>query len=300
MATVTEKRMIYLISETIKPTIDSVKLFKESMRHEYVTDPLTGEKYPVIKWTQALSNGSKKTGNNNLFMKMDVEPAILDPYVQNRVKKGAFTNEYNHPLRDNPERYVQVWDRYTSDKITRFWYEGMSGDDILFGECETLINDYGPQLRKKIIGGAVPAKSLRASGEVYRDSSGRERKKLNIMAYDNVFMPADPYAWGDMNSSEQASYCESMSRHIEKIEANSGIQHSKKLFLEGNIAIMSNKFEELEMDRSFIAESIGVNVDRAIIDPHNKNTIAYYGESVTVVTTVEEKLRDGLLDFLRK
>ena len=37
MATVTEKRMIYLISETIKPTIDSVKLFKESMR----TIPMT-------------------------------------------------------------------------------------------------------------------------------------------------------------------------------------------------------------------------------------------------------------------
>lgn len=288
------KRMLVLISEVIKPTMESINLFKESLKTEYVTDG-DGTKHPIFKWKQILSNGSRKTGNGNLFPRMDIEPSINDGYVQNRVMRNAFFNEMEHPTRDNPERYMQVYDSKVSDRINKFWYETVNGEDLLFGDCETAIYSYGPELRKKILSGAVPAKSLRAAGEVYTDNMGRERKRLNIVAYDNVFMPADASAWGDMSTMQKSAYAESLGNYANRLDTG---EIHRGIYLKGFDAVVGH-VEEIATDKQLIAESLGFNIDKVMIDPINKNKLVYIGESIKVITTVDEKVKRAIDDFMK-
>ena len=290
------KRMIYLLSELVRPTVAGMDIFKETLKEDYSYDHATGEKIPVFKWTQIVSNGSRKTGNGNLFPKQDTEPAILSPYVQDRIKNNAFYNEFQHPSRSDPERYLQVYDEKVSDKIIRFWFESFNGDDVLMAECETATYAYGNDLRKKIIQGATPAKSLRGAGEVYMDASGRERKNMRIVAYDNVFMPADSFAWGNMNTMQKSQYTESISGMFEKQESGI-ITQSRKLYIDSVVGI-GQHFEEIHQDMTLFKESLGCDVTKIVVDKE-KNIIGYYGESATAYTSVGEHLKKAVDDFFK-
>lgn len=291
------KRMIYLLSELVRPSVEGINLFRESLQEDQVKDAATGKCIPIFKWTQPVSNGSKKTGNGNLFPKADVEPAILSPFVQDRITRNCFYNEFQHPTRDNPERYMQVYDQYVSDKITKMWYESVNGEDILMANCETATYSYGDDLRRKILSGAIPAKSLRGAGEVYMDASGRERKSMRIVAYDNVFMPADSSAWGDMGTLEKSQYAESLYMMADKMENNAAI-NSRKFFIE-SVIDLGYHFEEIHNEMQFIAESLGDDVRKVAIDK-DRNIIGYYGNKVTTYTTIGESLKSAVNDFFNK
>ena len=294
---VKQKRLVYLVTDTIRPSVSGINLFNETLKSDYSVDPVTGEKYPIFRWTQIVSNASQKTGNGNIFSKQDVAPAIEDMFVQERLKNKTFYNEFRHPTRDNPERYLQVYDDFVSDRINKFWWETLNGDDVLLAECETSIFSYGPELRKKIISGSVPAKSLRGAGEVYTDSSGRERKNMRIVCYDNVFMPADRFAWANMNTMQKDMYAASLVSQCNKEEIDSGMANVKSLYA-ASVIDLGNRFEEIMVDKQLIQESLGFEVDKAMVDV-NRNVIAYYGESVTVKTELNKHLHTAVKSFLK-
>lgn len=300
-----EKRFQVLLQETInvQPDMSTVKEgYKE------------GTKLPVIRWKNVLTNTDKETANGNKFDFDDINAGIQKPFVQKRLKYGKFYNEYQHPVRTDPERYCMVYESEASDRITNFYFETYNGCKVLMGDCETATFGKGSDLRNQILSGAVPSKSLRASGEIYTDETGRSRKDLLIIAYDNVFMGADDDAWGIEGSFSEHAYSERLQfaesffgrnrilvgNPANIIKDNGVYTASKKIWQECDFAAIAGTFKDIETDARFISESVGgvFKPNKVLVDVNGKE-IVYISESSRVKGKLSSTITADINDFLR-
>ena len=195
-------KYVFLLSETTVPNIEINAIPSESVNK-------FGEKIATAKYIIPMTNCNATTANGNMFERDEMEPSIMKPNVQDRLKGNCFTGEFQHPTRDNPERYIQVYDEKVSHRYNKLWFEKINGDDVLVGECETAPYAFGPDLRNKIAWGAIPACSYRGSGELYTTPEGKQKKDLYSVTWDNVFLPAEKLAWAQQGSFSIATYGES-------------------------------------------------------------------------------------------
>lgn len=203
MAQLEKGRYIFLLSETTVPDMEIKAIPSEGI------NKITGEKVVTAKYIIPMTNCCATTANGNMFERDEMEPSIAKSNVQDRLKNNCFTGEFQHPTRDNPERYIQVYDEKVSHRFNRIWFEKINGDDVLMGEAETAPYAFGPDLRNKIAWGAIPACSYRGSGELYTTPDGRQKKDLYSVTWDNVFLPAEKLAWAQQGSFQMATYGES-------------------------------------------------------------------------------------------
>lgn len=268
----------FLISETTLPTEITDK------REDYVVDG--GVKIPIIRWKQVLSNTAKETENGNLFTQPELQEASMKPIVTDRLNGNAFFSEFQHPTRSDPERYMMVYDEKVSHRINKFYFENVNGDICFCGDLETATYAYGPDLRKKIISGAIPAMSLRAAGTVEMQADGSSKKDLRLIAYDNVFCASDRHAWGKDTSFEKSYYSEAI--NIDDINAN---RSAIAAYRSANVESIKGIFRPLDKGLNLIAESFNGYTPKQIIykTEGNKGIIGFYSESMSLKTTIEDK-----------
>ena len=141
-----------------------------------------------------------------------------------------------------------------------------------------------------MISGAVPAKSLRASGNIYIDATGKERKNLTLIAYDNVFNPSDGWAWG-RGDNRKDFFSETI--------ANSKAIETFKSF---DAKVASSMFSEIKHDMKLIAEaSNDFKPSKIMMIKDSKQAdalIGYYSESALVIAKPSIKLVKDLNSFL--
>lgn len=284
------KAFTFFISETTLP--DMV----ENKKEDYVVDG--GVKIPIIKWTQVLSNTVQETENGNIFTKQELEAALKKPVVIDRLNGNAFYGEFQHPTRDNPERYMMVYDEKVSHRINRFHFEEMNGQPCLVGDLETATYAYGPDLRRKIVGGARPAMSLRAAGTVEVQPDGSSMKDLRLIAYDNVFCASDRNAWATSNF-EKSAYSESMGINLDELEAN---RRAIAAFRTANVKNINGIFRPVDNTLNLIAESFNGLKPKEVIykSQGDKAIIGFISESMQAVTTTNnKKLIKSMDEFFR-
>lgn len=201
-------RYVFLLSETTVPTMEINAVPSEGI------NKLTGKKVITAKYIIPMTNCCATTANGNMFERDEMEPSIMKPNVQDRLNNKCFTGEFQHPTRDNPERYIQVYDKEVSHRYNKIYFEKINGDDVLMGECETAPYAHGPDLRDKIAWGAIPACSYRGSGELYTTPDGKQKKDLYSVTWDNVFLPAEKLAWAQQGTFNIATYGESVNNFM--------------------------------------------------------------------------------------
>ena len=299
------KRFQVLLQETINVQPD-----KTSISEGYKA----GTKLPVIRWKNVLTNTDKETANGNKFDFDDISAGIAKPFVQKRLQYGKFYNEYQHPVRMDPERYCMVYESEASDRITKFYFESLNNCKVLVGDCETATFGKGEDLRRQILAGAIPSKSLRASGEIYTDETGRSRKDLLIIAYDNVFMGADDDAWGIEGSFSEHEYAERLAfaesffgkskmligSPTNILKDNGAYEASKKIWQECNFNAIAGTFKDVQTDAKFISESVGgvFKPNKVLVDINGKE-IVYISESSRVKGKISNDIVADINSFLK-
>lgn len=260
-----------------------VFISESTQGHQEVHD--IRKKGQVYSYVTPLNHTTRETYNGNLFTKDFLETGRNTERFQRRINNKALYGEFQHPTRDNPERYTQVYDKEVSHRILDTWYEG----DLLMGSIETATYSRGPDLAKKIESGSIPAKSLRAVGKVKKTPNGKERK-LTIITWDNVFDASERAAWANTNSFKV--------KHPR--DRGDGNDVAKELFIESkSIDEVGGIFHEIDKDVQFIGESLnGFQPDKIIKTPDN-DIVGYYSESVTVQRKIKNKLSRELDEFMR-
>lgn len=291
-------RFMFLLSENIIPTMDLPE-----GQNEWKNDKFTGEKVAVYKYVSPLTNCCKHTANGNLFERDELEPSMQKKGFVTRLANNNFTGEYQHPSRNDPERYLQVFAEKESHYFNRFWFESIDGDDVLMGEVETATHDFGPELRKKILRGAIPAKSYRGAGELFTNDKGQTKKDLNSITWDNVFLPAEGLAWARKSSIQRYQYGESVLKNIKEqneiySEANNT---ARKVWTSCDYSIIKGIFNEIEASANFYAEAFGGATPTKVGVTKSGIVGFQIAECVTVLDKkTNAKLAMSIRDFISK
>jgi hypothetical protein len=239
----------------------------------------------VFSFDTPLNHTSRKTYNGNLFTRQYLETGINSDRFQRRIGNNNMVGEFQHPTRDNPERYVQVYDNFVSHRVNDVWFDG----ELLMGNIQTVTYSKGPHMAKKIAEGTVPAFSLRAVGKIQRDGVGNKKKYLEIITWDNVFDASERAAWADTSTMTLKS------PHTNE----EGNNVAKSLFMEANVDDVVGSFKSIDKDLDMIAESLGGARPEKIMYSKENNVIGYYSENVQAYRNVKEDLSNDLNDFLR-
>ena len=266
------KELSVLISESVKADIYDKKEIKDTTGHE------------VYRFKTPLNNTSEKTANGNLFTKDLLLKGFNKEGFQSRLKNLSLTGEFEHPTRDNPERYVQVYDSKVSHRFLKFWFDGT----LLMCEAETTGWGKGKELFVKIASNSVPAFSLRAAGKVRQTPAGKKERDFRIITWDQVFMPSVTEAWVDKGSSKVTS----------PSKAN---EEAKRLFLECEVDDIEGTFKDVDSDLSLIAASFsGFKPDKTrLVKTNNGGVIGYYSESFTATKPVKDNLTNEINEFMK-
>lgn len=247
----------------------------------------------VFKFRTPLNHTSRKTYNGNLFTREFLESGLNNERFQRRMKKGNLLGEFQHPLRNNRERFVQVYDEKVSHKINDVWFEG----ELLMGDIQTVTFSKGPELAKKIAEDITPAFSLRAVGKARRNAQGEKEQYLTIITWDNVFDASEKAAWADEDTIKMSE--PSLRRPTHMNDKDSGNEMAKKIFNECKLDEIEGEFRDIDDDIHLLAESFGgVRPDKVMYDSNN-NIIGYYSETVSAKRKVKDKLANDINDFMR-
>ena len=294
------KVFTFLISEQIIGSDVSI----DGTPQEGFAKDVDGSRIPVLKWRSILSNTSKTTQNGNIFTQEELSEGYADPFVSARLVRKAWYSEFEHPSRIDPERYCMVADSCASHRINSVTFETIDGDVVAIGELETATFSRGPDLRRKMVQGAVPAVSLRAAGNVTIGDNGKERKKLRIFGYDQVFAPSDTYAWGDMKTLTKDFYSESIyTPHAKQIPMSAIIAANGKAskIYRSNIIDISQIAGDIRdvRDSMLIAEAeLGVKPKKIIYDTNNL-VLGFISEGIDVFTAApREDMKKIVRGFL--
>jgi hypothetical protein len=239
----------------------------------------------VYQFETPLNHTSKKTRNGNVFDREYLESGINDPHFQKRLNNRALYGEYDHPLRKNPERYLQVWNKNRSHLITDVWFEG----EFLMGRIETAKSKYGRDLARMIEQRTLPAFSLRAVGKIKKFPNGQKQRKLRIVTWDCVYDASAEDSWAQTNSFKV----------VDPLNPNDeGNEVAKKLFRECSVDKIDGVFKEVNGHLDLIAESFnGFKPDKVLYTPGDE-VIGYYSESVSMQAKVSKKLSNELDSFM--
>lgn len=239
----------------------------------------------VYQFESPLNHISKKTRNGNIFDRPYLESGINDPHFQKRLNNRALYGEYDHPLRENVERYLQVWKKYKSHLITDVWFEG----PLLMGKIETSKSKYGYELAREIEQGSVPPFSLRAVGKIKKFPNGEKQRKLRIVTWDSVYDASAEDSWANTKSFKIINPLN---------PKDEGNEVAKELFRECSIDNINGVFKEVDKHIDLIAESFdGFKPDKVLYTPGN-NIIGYYSETATMQAKVSKKLSHELDEFM--
>lgn len=247
----------------------------------------------IIEFDTPLNNTLKKTGNGNLFTKSMLTKGIDEPRFQKRLRNRALYGEMDHPLRDNVERFCNVWNKYRSHLFTKFWID----NEVLMAHVETADSKYGDELYRYIRQKSIPSFSLRALGRVMRDpSNGSDETLLNILTWDNVYDGADETAWANRGSMVISNGSTPDDKHKLIMESNNFVGD-----------IVSNKIDILPMlkdigykggELKYITESLGVTPTKALYNSKGE-ILMLYTESMSFATRVKEDVGGKIDKYLK-
>lgn len=268
-----EQEIVFLISETTQPESRNIRM--------------SSDKRTII-FDAKLTNSAKVTDNGNVFDKTMVMESIADEFVQSRLRAKGLYGEMDHPTRDNPERYVQVYNKFRSHRWNKFWWEG----EQLWGECETAISQYGRELCEMISQGTIPAFSLRAAGKIVGPT-----RKMRLITYDLVFKPSDNDAWADMSTRKEAMYAESDREWAENLLAG---QESTKAFLQGcKYDKIKGRFVEVDASLELIGESVCGFKPKEVFYDNNNKVLGFTSDNMRTAQKVSSALANELDSFFR-
>lgn len=306
------KRFSVLIQETINQAVD-----KSTVREDFKA----GTRIPVIQWKNGLTNTGKETANGSHFLYEDVQAGIEKRYFKKRFDAGKLYCEFRHPSRVDPERYCMVDEGEASDRIIELEWREKDGGKWLVGLCETATFAKGPALYEMIMSGAIPSKSLRASGEIWTDETGRSRKDLMIMCWDNVFIGADEDSWG-IDGTYTNTYVNRASLFKESMYPDKVLKEIKmsldninkdrdinklamKCWMECSIdSIAASSFKDIDKDIKLIGESETLFKPNKVLVDSTGREIVYIsestGKSTTMVKTdIAHDFKGDILSFFK-
>ncbi|MGL5316753.1 MAG: hypothetical protein ACRC92_26085 [Peptostreptococcaceae bacterium] len=266
-----------LLSEAVDTRIDNLRQ--------------TGEN--TFTWTTPLNNCAKPTQNGNLYDEELMTAAIADRFVQDRLKRNSLYGEMDHPTRDNPERFMQVYNKFRSHRFNNIYMQ----NGVVMGECETALSIYGRDLADYIRQGSIPAMSLRATGQIRKDKG--VSRWMRLYCWDNVYTPSDLMAWGDKDSMGGKAYAECyQGRNKNKRKKRDGDLIAEKMFFEADFSSVDGLFIPVDDARTMISESIQAefNPSKIAYRP-DTGVVALITETISAEIKVKMETKSALDNF---
>ncbi|MGL5312448.1 MAG: hypothetical protein ACRC92_04270 [Peptostreptococcaceae bacterium] len=268
-----------LLSEAVETRIDNLRQ--------------TGDN--TYTWTTPLNNCSKPTQNGNLYDRELMMAAIGDRFVQDRLKRNSLYGEMDHPTRDNPERFMQVYLKLRSHRFNNIYMDG----DVVMGDCETAMSHFGRDLADYIRQGSVPAMSLRATGQIRKDKG--VSRWMRLYCWDNVYTPSDLMAWGDRDTLGGKSYAECYQGRVKNTrKRREGDRVAEKMFFEADFSDVDGLFIPVDDARTMISESIQAefNPSKIAYRP-DTGVVALITETMSAEIKIKKDVKCALDDFFK-
>lgn len=161
-----------------------------------------------IRFRQCLQSFGHRNRNKRLWKRWHIEKSLEHPWVQDYIKnRGGLPGENGHPIsmvdgqKLSMERLVTIDPNNTCILLKSYEFQG---EDLLFGEIETIDDGNGPgdRLKRYILQGCDPAVSCRSlvpqqknpDGTIDVTGAGR------LICYDRVIMPSHEEAFSDQKA----------------------------------------------------------------------------------------------------
>ena len=131
------------------------------------------------------------TRNKVMYPLEEMKKAVNSPMVQELLHRGALYGEGGHPLDPKDiDRWVVVPMEKAQFKWTKLWFDG----DTLMGRVRTFPGN-GNLLAKAIIGGELPAFSIRVLGSEHMENGYRTLRDIILVTIDRVSYPGNPNSY---------------------------------------------------------------------------------------------------------
>lgn len=147
-----------------------------------------------IEFIAVLQEADRPNRNGRIYPKRVLEKALESPYVKEKLRTKTFYSEAGHPLDTSLQRQTTIDQRNIACIVTDIWWEG----NLLKGRVETANTAVGHDMAGLIEQGSCVAFSLRAQGNVHKNSvTGLVEVEdgLMIFAYDWVVTPSHDKAF---------------------------------------------------------------------------------------------------------
>lgn len=231
---------LYMLQETVSPPEQKIEILSEG-----IGATRTGG----VKFKAILQEAEAENINRRVYKK----EALVDGLkrVDDRIRKGIYFCEMDHPITDKPQRFMTVHLKEASHRILSYEWKG----NILEAVCQTTSNSIGRDLGAFILEDGIPVGfSLRATGKTAPSKTNRNITEvvggMNMVCYDAVANPSHSNALTQKllesadisnmlkSSSEQISMlAESMGSDIELFTENS--DHNIQYDVTRNMVILS-------------------------------------------------------------
>lgn len=162
-----------------------------------------------IRFRQCLQSFGHRNRNKRLWKRWHIEKSLEHPWVQDYIKnRGGLPGENGHPISLTQNNKLSMERLVTIDPnnicLLLKGYE-FQGEDLLFGEIETIDDGNGPgdRLKRYILQGCDPAVSCRSLVPQQKNQDGTidVTGPGRLICYDRVIMPSHEEAFSDQKAT---------------------------------------------------------------------------------------------------
>lgn len=148
----------------------------------------------VVEFETVLQEANHKNRNGRIYPKEIIEAGLQSPIIQEKLRTHSWMFEAGHPFSTDMSRQTTIDMRNIAGLIEEVWWDG----DLLKARCKTADTAIGRDMAGLIREGCQVSFSLRAQGNVARDSIRDAlvvQSPLMIITYDWVFLPSHDKAY---------------------------------------------------------------------------------------------------------
>jgi hypothetical protein len=172
--------ILYFIEEQCSPVEQRIEILSES------TD--NNGKNKSFKFKAYLQEADVVNQNRRIYRKEALNAGVES--IRERMKKGIFFCEMDHPITNDPRRFTTVLLKNASHRVLDIGWK----NNLLEGICATTSNSVGKDLRALIEQDGIPVGfSVRAVGKTRKDPSmgiTEVASNMRVFSWDAVSNPS--------------------------------------------------------------------------------------------------------------
>lgn len=252
-----DKTGLYMIQEMVSPKENKLELLSESKGSD--------GKRGGVKFKAILQEAEVENSNRRIYKKNALEEGCNG--ISDRINKGIFFCEMDHPNTSDPKRFMTVLLKETSHRVLDLKWKG----NLLEATCQTTSNSIGKDLRGLIEeDGIALGFSLRAVGKTKPSTARRDLTEvvgnMKLVSWDAVSNPSHTNALTQqlLESSDLMNMLKSESEQVSMLSEAMGMD--LELFSED----ASNRMDYDHVRNMVILSTKDMNI-RGYLEEHIKH-----------------------------